>query len=99
MKLRILLVSIWILCGCDGGYYDKEPENMEYKQQLKTKELEAKQGLTDRAEILRALQNKRTNCTVWTRVMGYHRPVETFNIGKTQEHKEREYFKESKMTT
>jgi anaerobic ribonucleoside-triphosphate reductase len=37
---------------------------------------------------------KRTRCTVYTRVMGYHRPVESFNIGKKQEHKERMYFKE-----
>ena len=25
---------------------------------------------------------KRTKCLVYTRVMGYHRPVESFNIGK-----------------
>jgi anaerobic ribonucleoside-triphosphate reductase len=31
---------------------------------------------------------------VYTRVMGYHRPVESFNIGKKAEHKERKYFKE-----
>ena len=27
-------------------------------------------------------QEKRQKCEVWTRVMGYHRPVESFNIGK-----------------
>ncbi len=37
---------------------------------------------------------KRTRCMVYTRVMGYHRPVESFNIGKKQEHKERTHFKE-----
>lgn len=31
---------------------------------------------------------------VWTRVMGYHRPVESFNLGKKGEHKERQYFQE-----
>lgn len=36
--------------------------------------------------------NKRTKCMVYTRVMGYHRPVESFNIGKKGEHKERIYF-------
>ena len=28
------------------------------------------------------LQAKRTKCIVYTRVMGYLRPVESFNIGK-----------------
>ncbi len=37
---------------------------------------------------------KRTKCLVYTRVMGYHRPVESFNIGKKGEHKQRTYFKE-----
>ena len=32
---------------------------------------------------------------VWTRVMGYHRPVESFNIGKQGEHKDRMFFKEN----
>lgn len=32
---------------------------------------------------------------VWTRVMGYHRPVESFNIGKQGEHMERIMFKEN----
>lgn len=45
-------------------------------------------------EILDGLKNKRTKCVVYTRVMGYHRPVESFNIGKTGEHKERVKFVE-----
>jgi len=32
---------------------------------------------------------------VWTRVMGYHRPVASFNLGKKGEHKERKHFKEN----
>lgn len=31
---------------------------------------------------------------VWTRVMGYHRPVESFNLGKKGEHNERLFFEE-----
>lgn len=31
---------------------------------------------------------------VWTRVMGYHRPVASFNLGKKGEHKERLHFRE-----
>ncbi|GCE75439.1 ribonucleoside triphosphate reductase [Cellulomonas biazotea] len=33
-------------------------------------------------------------CEVWTRVMGYHRPVSSFNIGKKGEHMERTPFQE-----
>jgi ribonucleoside-triphosphate reductase len=32
---------------------------------------------------------------VWTRVMGYYRPVDSFNIGKKGEHKERMFFVEN----
>jgi len=47
-----------------------------------------------RHEILEQNQDKRSKCVVYTRVMGYHRPVESFNVGKTGEHKERVQFKE-----
>lgn len=47
-------------------------------------------------EILQNLQEKRTRCIVYTRVMGYHRPVESFNIGKKGEHAERVKFEEKK---
>lgn len=33
-------------------------------------------------------------CEVWTRVMGYHRPVSAFNPGKRSEHEERKHFEE-----
>ena len=36
-------------------------------------------------EILSKYAQDRTRCTVYTRVMGYHRPVETFNAGKQGE--------------
>ena len=35
---------------------------------------------------------ERQKCEVWTRVMGYHRPVSEFNIGKKQEFAERKAF-------
>jgi anaerobic ribonucleoside-triphosphate reductase len=47
-----------------------------------------------REQILEKVQEKRTRCIVYTRVMGYHRPVEGFNLGKTGEHKERVMFQE-----
>jgi anaerobic ribonucleoside-triphosphate reductase len=45
-------------------------------------------------DIIKANEVKRTKCTVYTRVMGYHRPVETFNIGKQGEFAERTHFQE-----
>ncbi len=41
---------------------------------------------------------ERQPCEVWTRVMGYFRPVSEFNIGKKSEYAERVCFKESKAT-
>lgn len=38
--------------------------------------------------------DERTRCEVWTRVMGYHRPVAAFNAGKQSEHAERTYYSE-----
>ena len=35
------------------------------------------------------------SCEVWTRVMGYHRPVSEFNPGKKGEHAERVHFTEA----
>jgi ribonucleoside-triphosphate reductase len=37
-------------------------------------------------------------CEVWTRVMGYHRPVESFNTGKKAEHRQRRFFRETPRT-
>lgn len=49
-------------------------------------------------EILKLLENQRSKCIVYTRVMGYHRPVESFNIGKKGEHKERKSFCERPLS-
>ncbi len=38
--------------------------------------------------------HERQRCEVWTRVMGYHRPVSEFNPGKQGEHRERRHFAE-----
>ncbi|MCB2262802.1 MAG: anaerobic ribonucleoside-triphosphate reductase [Candidatus Thiosymbion ectosymbiont of Robbea hypermnestra] len=48
---------------------------------------------------LRLEDGERTRCEVWTRVMGYHRPVSAFNAGKRAEHGERQYFTECAATT
>ena len=41
----------------------------------------------------------RTKCEVFSRSMGYYRPVENFNIGKYQEFTERNTFKEEYSLT
>ena len=38
---------------------------------------------------------KRQRCEIWTRVMGYFRPVSHFNIGKKSEHCSRQHFSET----
>jgi anaerobic ribonucleoside-triphosphate reductase len=40
--------------------------------------------------------HERQPCEVWTRVMGYHRPASSFNIGKKGEYQERRYFRENR---
>lgn len=49
--------------------------------------------------FLEANEDKRTKCVVYTRVMGYHRPVESFNLGKKGEHIKRKKFVESKCNS
>jgi len=41
--------------------------------------------------------DERQRCEVWTRVMGYHRPVASFNVGKKGEHRERRFFREERI--
>ncbi len=44
--------------------------------------------------VIRLQDEERTRCEIWTRVMGYHRPVSSWNAGKQAEHAERLYFHE-----
>ena len=38
---------------------------------------------------------ERTRCEVWTRVMGYHRPLAAWNAGTRAEHAARRHFTEA----
>jgi len=40
--------------------------------------------------------DERQPCEIWTRVMGYHRPMASFNTGKKGEFHERTYFSEKR---
>lgn len=46
---------------------------------------------------IRLEDHERQRCEVWTRVMGYHRPVSSFNPGKQSEHAERTPFTEARQ--
>lgn len=48
------------------------------------------------AETPALTDDERQRCEVWTRVMGYHRPVASFNIGKKGEHGGRRFFREAR---
>ena len=51
-------------------------------------------GTQPSPETLELAEHERQRCEVWTRVMGYHRPVASFNKGKKSEHRERQFFEE-----
>lgn len=48
-------------------------------------------------EALTLREEERQRCEVWTRVMGYHRPVASFNVGKQGEFAERVHFEERRV--
>jgi len=37
---------------------------------------------------------ERQRCEIWSRVMGYYRPISQYNKGKRSEYAERSFFKE-----
>ncbi len=47
-----------------------------------------------KTEDIKLSNEERQKCEVWTRVMGYYRPVDNYNLGKQSEYKERRCFKE-----
>lgn len=50
-------------------------------------------------EDIKLDDSERTKTEVWTRVMGYHRPVSEFNRGKKEEFYERKCFTEEKVVS
>jgi len=50
----------------------------------------------DTAAVVQLSNDERQPCEIWTRVMGYHRPVSSFNKGKKSEFAERTAFAEGK---
>jgi anaerobic ribonucleoside-triphosphate reductase len=44
-------------------------------------------------------EHERQRCEIWVRVVGYHRPMASFNVGKKGEFHERRYFLEPERAT
>jgi anaerobic ribonucleoside-triphosphate reductase len=65
-------------------YYKSDTLSVVKKENYLMKSTDKKISLKD---------SERTRCEVWTRVMGYFRPVQYFNKGKKSEHSERRYYR------
>lgn len=52
--------------------------------------------MSEQEKEIKLNDNERQECEIWTRVMGYFRPVEAFNVGKKSEYAERVCFSEQK---
>ncbi|UFX82521.1 anaerobic ribonucleoside-triphosphate reductase [Candidatus Absconditicoccus praedator] len=68
------------------------------KQTTLTKEqtqLTNNEETNNQEEVQQDVQQKRTRCEVYTRVMGYYRPISHFNPGKKSEAYSRRYFREN----
>ncbi|OGB31133.1 MAG: hypothetical protein A3F78_00950 [Burkholderiales bacterium RIFCSPLOWO2_12_FULL_61_40] len=59
-------------------------------------DLSEQQFLAPQAAPIVLRDDERQRCEVWTRVMGYHRPMASFNTGKKGEFHERTYFSENR---
>ena len=51
---------------------------------------------TDAIDTIALTDAERQPCEIWTRVMGYHRPVASFKRGKIGEFNDRKYFTEAR---
>jgi hypothetical protein len=75
-----------VVVSYGSGLFSKAGEEKAMRDE--TKEADQQVELRD---------EERQRCEVWTRVMGYHRPVASFNIGKKGEHRERRFFREARV--
>lgn len=54
--------------------------------------MQSNSNVIDREAGIELTPEERQPCEIWTRVMGYHRPVSSFNRGKQGEFSERKSF-------
>ena len=50
--------------------------------------------MSEKPNLIELNNTERTRCEVWSRVMGYYRPVSQWNAGKQSEQAERISFRE-----
>ena len=50
--------------------------------------------MNEESKVVSLKEEERTKCEIWTRVMGYLRPVSEYNIGKKSEFASRKTFVE-----
>jgi anaerobic ribonucleoside-triphosphate reductase len=50
--------------------------------------------MSEKTATIQLDDSERTRCEVWSRVMGYYRPVSAWNAGKQSEQAERVTFRE-----
>ncbi|HEY9031714.1 MAG TPA: anaerobic ribonucleoside-triphosphate reductase [Kangiella sp.] len=73
---------------------DAELVNLYHAKKYHANKYDLKFSTKKEKSTMQLNNQDRQKCEVWTRVMGYHRPVSAFNKGKQSEHKERQHFKE-----
>ena len=78
--------------------YDASNKNITRNTDPTSKGHDKSLGELAQETTIRLKNEERTRCEIWTRVMGYHRPVHTFNPGKKAEHKQRTLFIERPRT-
>lgn len=54
--------------------------------------------MIENIQIIQLKDEERQPCEVWTRVMGYHRPVSEWNKGKKSEYAARKHFVQPVLT-
>lgn len=64
------------------------------RRRIKEEDLNHIVSPADIDALLDLKDEERQPCEIWTRVMGYHRPMSSFNCGKKGEFNERQYFTE-----
>ena len=50
------------------------------------------EGIDNASGPVEDVETRKVCCTVWSRVVGYYSPVNLWNVGKTQEWKERKTY-------
>ena len=86
----VLAYELWIFAHV-WWYVDHNPGATAFMERRLVL-LQEKMG----ERVITVRDEERQECEIWTRVMGYYRPVSEYNIGKKSEHAERLYYTENR---